>query len=96
MKEHQRTLDSTKYRKNCLDFICLNDGTVGGDCKYCNYSSKCRQVDFSFNAKAIAMESHYLPIIDVKTGEVIEFQYFCTGMHDLRSLKERIEDDKVS
>lgn len=91
-----RTSDSIKYNKDCDDFIVLEDGTLIGEYKYCNHSSECRQVDFSFNAKAIPMESHYLPIIDIKTGEVIEHQYFCTGMHDLRPLKERIEDNKAN
>lgn len=90
-----KTPDSIHYNKDCCDFVCLKDGTIIGECKYCNRSLLCRQVDFSFNAKAIPMESHFLPIIDVKTGEVIEHQYFCTGMYDLRPLKERVEDDKV-
>lgn len=96
MINNKRTPDSIRYNKDCNDFISLEDGTITGEYKYCNRSLECRQVDFSFNAKAIPMESHYLPIIDAKTGEVKEFQYFCTGMHDLRPLKERIEDDEVN
>lgn len=87
--------DSIRYNKDCEDFVVLEDGTIVGDYRYCNRSLDCRQVDFSFNGKAIPMLSHYLPITDVKTGEVTEFQYFCTGMHDLRPLKERSEDDRV-
>ena len=94
--ENKGTPDSIRYNKDCDDFICLEDGTITGEYRYCNRSLECRQVGFGLNAKAIPMESHYLPIIDVKTGEVIEFQYFCTGMYDLRPLKERIDDDKVS
>jgi hypothetical protein len=94
--ENERTSDSILYNKACPDFIAMNDGTIRGDYKYCDRSLECRQVGFDFNFKATPMESHYLPIIDIKTGEVVEFQYFCTGMHDLRPLKERIEDNKVS
>lgn len=94
--ENKRTPDSIRYNKDCDDFICLEDGTITGEYKYCNRSLGCRQVGFGLGAKAIPMESHYLPIIDVKTGEVMEFQYFCTGMYDLRPLKERIDDDKVT
>jgi hypothetical protein len=90
-----RTLDSTMYKKDCRDFVCLDDGTLVRECRYCNLSLVCRQVDY-VNGVAIPMESHILPALDPDTGEVIENQLFCTGMHDLRSLSERAEDDKVS
>ncbi len=90
-----RTSDSIKYNKNCFDFQSLRDGTITGECKYCNLSLNCRQVDLS-GGNPIPMEANYLPIADPKTGEVIEHQLFCTGMWDLRPLKERLEDDKVS
>lgn len=90
-----RTQDSVKYNKQCDDFICLNDGTILGESKYCNLSLNCRQIDLS-GGNPIPMEANYLPIADPKTGEIIEHQLFCTGMWDLRPLKERLEDDKVS
>ena len=90
-----RTIDSVVYKKSCGDFICLDDGTLVRECRYCNLSLVCRQVDF-INGVAIPMEAHILPAVDPDTGEVIENQLFCTGMHDLRSLSERAEDDKVS
>jgi hypothetical protein len=88
------TLDSKMYKKACCDFLCLEDGTIIRECRYCNLSLVCRQVDV-VNDEWIPMESHLLPITD-ETGAVVEHQLFCTGMHDLRPLNERIEDDKVS
>jgi hypothetical protein len=89
------TTDAQKYRKDCPDFECLDDGTIVGECKYCNLSLVCRQVDI-VNGQTIPMESHYLPVVDPRTGEVVEWQYFCTGMHDLRPYRERLEDDKAN
>jgi len=89
-----QTPDSVKYKKSCQDFQCLNDGTITRECKYCNLSLNCRQVDL-LGGKPIPMEAHYLPIVDPTTGEIMEHQLFCTGMWDLRPLKERLEDDKV-
>ena len=91
-----RTKDSIKYGKGCFDFKTLNDGTIVGEHRYCEHSLICRQIDVLNNGKVIPMESHYLPILDPITGEVISHELFCTGMHDLRPHKERIEDDKVS
>lgn len=91
----RKTSDSIKYSKACDDFICLDDGTIMRECRYCNLSLNCRQVDLS-NSKPISMEAHYLQVADIKTGKIMEWQLFCTGMHDLRPVKERIEDDKVS
>jgi len=90
-----RTSDSVKYNKDCPDFECLEDGTLTRECRYCNLSTVCRQVDI-IGGQAVPMESHYLPITDIITNEVIEWQYFCTGMHDLRPYSERLEDDKAS
>lgn len=91
----ERTPDSIKYNKDCGDFISLDDGTITKEYKYCDRSESCRQIGM-INGRAIQMESHYLPIIDPNTGEIIEWRYFCTGMYDLRPLKERGEDDKIS
>ena len=90
-----RTQDSIKYNKDCDDFVCLEDGTIMRECRYCNLSLVCRQVDIVNNGKTIPMEGHVLPVINEK-GEIIEHAIFCTGMHDLRPYKERLEDDKVS
>jgi hypothetical protein len=90
-----KTLDSAMYKKDCRDFICLDDGTLVRECRYCNLSLICRQTDYK-DGKWIPMEAHILPAVDPDTGEVIENQLFCTGMYDLRSLSERVEDDKVS
>ena len=94
-REDGRTPDSIKYGKHCDDFICLNDGTIMGEHRYCNLSTMCRQSDL-VNGKPVPMENHYLPVKDMMTGEILEWQYFCTGQHDIRPLKERIEDDKAS
>lgn len=91
----ERTTDSVKYNKDCGDFISLEDGTLTKEYKYCERSVLCRQFGL-INGREVPMESHYLQISNPVTGEVIEWEYFCTGMYDLRPLKERIEDDKVS
>lgn len=88
------TLDSKVYKKDCCDFVCLEDGTIFRECRYCNLSFVCRQVDV-VDGKYVPMESHYLPIMD-GNGELVEYQLFCTGMHDKRPLMERLEDDKVN
>lgn len=91
----ERTTDSIKYNKDCRDFISKKDGTIVGESKYCEMSELCHQMDM-LNGRPVQMESHYLPITDSTTGEVIEWQYFCTGVYDFRPLKERMEDNKVS
>lgn len=90
------TPDSLKYNKDCMDFTCLNDGTIYRECKYCDYSVECRQIDIK-NGNPVPMESHYCPVADPTTHEVVEWQYYCTGLHDTRSINERKEgDDKIS
>lgn len=95
-RENGRTRDAIKYDKDCGDFVCLEDGTITRECKYCNLSMACRQVDILPDGTTISMENHYLPILDPSNGSIIEWQYFCTGRHDYRPYKERLEDDKVS
>lgn len=95
-RENGRTQDSIKYNKDCGDFVCLDDGTVVRECKYCNLSLMCRQIDVLPNGDVVPMEAHYLPLVSPTTGEVVSHELFCTGMHDERPLKERLEDDKVS
>lgn len=85
--------DAYKYVKDCVDFINLEDGTIVGDYHYCNLSHVCRQVDI-VNGALFPMESNYLPVFNPLTNE-IEWLNYCTGMHDLRPLKERIEDNKA-
>jgi hypothetical protein len=90
------TADSIKYKKDCRDFGCLKDGTVYGDYKYCNLSRVCRQVDV-VNGEIFPMESHYCPVVDKKTGEVVEWEYYCTGIHDSRHISDRLYgDDEVN
>jgi hypothetical protein len=86
-----RTQDSVKYRKDCPDFECLEDGTITKEYKYCNRSHECRQIGF-MNGKPTGMLAHNLPVLDPLINE-IEWYSFCTGMYDLRPLKERYEDD---
>lgn len=90
-----RTPDSIKYNKDCNDFECLEDGTITKEYRYCDRSRQCRQIDV-VGGLEFPMEAHYLEVADIKTGKVVEWDYFCTGMHDLRPLKERMEDDKAS
>ena len=89
-----RTPDSLKYNKDCKDFVCLDDGTIVRECRYCNLSLQCRQVGI-IDGKFVPMESHFLPIYD-ENGNYIAQELFCTGMYDERPLEERTEDDKVS
>jgi len=95
-KKRMATSDAIKYHKDCKDFICLNDGTIYRECKYCDLSLSCQQVDI-VDGVAVPMESHYCPIVDPTTQKIVEWEYYCTGKHDTRSLKERKEgDDKIS
>ena len=94
-RENGSTQDSIKYKKDCADFVCLEDGTITKECRYCNLSLQCRQIDIGPDGKAISMESHYLPVYDA-AGKLVSHELFCTGMYDLRPYKERLEDDKVS
>lgn len=95
-REDGRSPDSKKYKKDCPDFMCLDDGTIIGECKYCNLSLQCRQIDVMPDGTMLSMESNYLPIADAETGEIMSHELFCTGMHDLRPKKEKFEDNKVS
>ena len=89
------TTDAEKYKKDCPNFKCLEDGTLTGEYRYCNHSTICRQIGF-VAGKAVPMLSNQLPVRDPYTGEVVEMEYFCTGMYDYRSLNERQDDDDVS
>jgi hypothetical protein len=94
-RKNKPTADAEKYKKDCADFECMLDGTMTGECKYCKWSLECQQIDYDDEGNVIPMEVHYLPLAD-ETGQIMEHELFCTGMHDERSKKERIEDDKVS
>lgn len=63
--------DPIKRGKDCPDWEPLEDGTKTGDTKYCNKSLLCRQLGFF---------SDFTQILDVKTGEIIDRDYLCTGM----------------
>jgi hypothetical protein len=94
-RENGRTQDSIKYNKDCADFVCLDDGTIMRECRYCNLSLMCRQVDILPDGETVPMEGHLLAVYNTE-NEHIENAIFCTGMYDLRPLQERYEDDKVS
>jgi hypothetical protein len=94
-RENGRTKDAVKYDKDCPDFECLDDGTIVGECRYCNLSLICRQIGVLDNGEVVGMESHYLPVTN-EDGEVVAHELFCTGMYDWRPYKEKFEDDKVS
>ena len=94
-RENGCTQDSIKYKKDCDDFVCLDDGTIVRECRYCNLSLMCRQIDILPNGKEMPMEGNILPVYDEK-GQLVEHAIFCTGMYDLRPLKERLKDEKVS
>ena len=91
-----RSPDSIKYKKDCPDFVCLKDGTLIGDYKYCNLSTICTQSGY-LNGKSVPMENHYCPVVNSKTNELSHYDYYCTGKYDLRAREERLSgDDKVS
>ncbi len=49
------------------------------------------------NGKTVSMESHYCPVVNPLTNEIVEWEYYCTGMPDERSKDEKLDgDDKVS
>lgn len=89
------TYDSVKYHKDCKHFKNLNDGSIIGEYNYCDLSLRCRQVDILPDGTMLPMEARRLLLYD-SFGNVVAEELFCTGMHDLRPLKERIEDDKAS
>ena len=88
--------DSIKYKKDCCNFVSFDDGTSVGDYRYCNLSLICRQIDVLFDGTVVPMESHYVKVFNPISGELESHELFCTGMRDLRPLKERIEDNSVS
>jgi len=88
-----RTTDSKKYKKSCPHFLCLEDGTITKDYKYCDGSEVCRHTGLR-GGKVVPMEGHYLSVFNPQNNE-IEWVEYCTGMYDLRPLKERYEDDKA-
>jgi len=89
-----RTPDAIKHNKECDDFQCLDDGTITKECNYCNLSLVCQQVDILPNGQTIDMEAHHMPIMDAETGQVFEWELYCTGMHRSTSIMEK--PDKVS
>jgi hypothetical protein len=97
-RENNRTPDSIKYKKDCGDFVCLEDGTITRECRYCNLSTACRHIDVLPNGKVVPMEDHWLPVEATMAdgSKELYHELFCTGMYDNRPYKERLEDDKVS
>ena len=92
----EATEDSIKYNKDCPDFICMDDGTLVRECKYCQLSTECRQTGMKPDGTWVNMQSDYLPVVDLESGEVMEWEYFCTGMFPERGRLAVVEDDKVS
>lgn len=78
------------YGKDCCDFCPLEDGTLTGDLKYCNFSLQCKQT----NARAVGYVAHWYKFRDTESGEVC-FDYFCTGMYPRKDTDDKI-DRKVS
>lgn len=78
-------IDPLKRGKDCPDFVPYDDGTKVGDPKYCNRSFDCTQYQ---------MKTEYVQIVDVKTGNVLNHDYFCTGCYHF--LNEMDPDEKAS
>lgn len=70
--------------KDCGDWCPLKDGTKTGDPKYCDLSTKCRQ---------IGMKSDWYNFFNHETREY-EMDYFCTGCFATEENKR--DDDEVS
>ena len=68
-------------KKDCIDFIKLDDGTIIGDKKYCNLSFDCKQM---------GMYSEYCKFYD-KDGKVVIRDYLCTGKY---VVLEEVEKDE--
>jgi hypothetical protein len=79
----KQNYDKPDTPKDCSDFIPLNDGTIGGDKKYCDLSFKCKQ---------LGMYSDYVEITD-RFGNFTR-DYLCTGCHPI--FEERSRDEKAS
>ena len=94
MNSKIETNDAIKYKKDCEDFKCMNDGTLTGDERYCERSPLCEQCGF-INGKKVNMLTSLLVVKDGITGEVIEHIPFCTGMYDLRVRGERFFDTLI-
>lgn len=71
-------------KKDCPDFVPLNDGTKFGDKKYC---------DLSFECKQVGMVSEFVKMFNVK-GELIAEDYLCTGKY--AKWEERGRDEEAS
>jgi hypothetical protein len=94
--EETRSKASKKYKKHCYDFVCLDDGTMLGESKYCQLSDQCQHKDYDISGNLVPMETHILPVLNSRTGKVVEHRLICTGVIDRRSLNERRDDDTVS
>lgn len=70
--------------KDCADFVPMDDGTITGERKYCNLSFQCKQV---------GMASDYAKTMDGNTGEVLGFDYLCTGKYAI--WEERKKDEEA-
>ena len=77
--------DPLKRGKDCEDFVPLEDGTKPGEPKYCDRSLDCRQ---------FGMKTDYIEITDIKTGAIINHDYFCTGCYHIKG--EMDPDEKAS
>jgi hypothetical protein len=77
-------LDRLKYNKDCSDWAPLKDGTMLGDPKYCDLSTRCRQV---------GMKTDWYNFFNFETKEY-DLDYFCTGFFCTEENKR--DDDEVS
>ena len=71
-------------KKDCSDFVPLDDGTILGDRKYCNLSFQCKQV---------GMLGQYVEIRDFEDN-LVTIEYFCTGKNPI--WEDRSENSKAT
>ena len=89
------TEDSIKYKKDCPDFQCMEDGTITRECKYCQLSTDCRQTGKRPDGVWANMKNDYVPIMDLEEGMILEWEYFCTGMFPEED-RGPLDDDEAS
>jgi len=84
-------------KKDCPDFIPLNDGTIAGDRKYCDRSKECRQFD-PITKMGFCSEWHeWYEFYTDENGKMVKekcMDYLCTGNFPV--FEERSDDEKAS
>lgn len=84
-------------KKDCPDFVPLNDGTIAGDRKYCDRSTLCRQFDANTNMGFYSEWHKWCEFYTDENGQMVSedcMDYLCTGKFPI--FEERMEDEKAT